>query len=138
MRLKVVGARYTRQYEIDYVEEVKRVIDGDPRIELLDVTSQVDQFYKTCDCLLFTSTNEVTPMVISEAMSYGLPIISTNIAGIPEMINHGVEGFLCSAGETEKALEYMAIIEGDAERSLEMGEAGKRRFAENFDLNVMN
>ena len=31
--------------------------------------------------LLFTSINEVTPMVISEAMSHGIPVISTNIAG---------------------------------------------------------
>ena len=137
LRLKVVGARYTRQYEIDYLNEVKRAIDGDSRIELLDVTSQVDQFYKSCDCLLFTSTNEVTPMVISEAMSYGLPIISTDIAGIPEMITHGVEGYLCKAGETEKAVNYMQILCDDKERALEMGEAGKRRFSATFDLNKM-
>ena len=46
VRLLVVGARYTRDYEIQYVEEVKRAINGDPRIELYDVTENVDRFYE--------------------------------------------------------------------------------------------
>ena len=46
MRLLIVGARYTRDYEIQYVEEVKRVINGDMRIELYDVTENVDRYYE--------------------------------------------------------------------------------------------
>ena len=48
MRLLVVGARYTRDYEVQYVEEVKRAINGDPRIELYDVTENVECFYEVC------------------------------------------------------------------------------------------
>ena len=48
MRLLVVGARYTRDYEVQYVEEVKRAINGDPRIQLYDVTENVDCFYEVC------------------------------------------------------------------------------------------
>ena len=75
-------SRYTRQYEIGYIDEVIEAVSGDPRIQLYEVTTDVDQYYSIADVLLFTSVNEVTPMVISEAMSYGIPIISTNIAGI--------------------------------------------------------
>jgi glycosyltransferase involved in cell wall biosynthesis len=46
VRLLVVGARYTRDYEIQYVEEVKRAINGDLRIELLNVTENVEQYYE--------------------------------------------------------------------------------------------
>ena len=54
---------------------------------------------QAADCLLFTSVNEVTPMVISEAMSWSIPVLTTNIAGIPEMFSaDGVEGFLYSPG----------------------------------------
>jgi glycosyltransferase involved in cell wall biosynthesis len=77
----VINDRYTRDYEIRYIEEVKAAIGDDPRIEVIDVTTDVDQYYCNADMLLFTSVNEVTPMVISEAMSYGIPVISTNIAG---------------------------------------------------------
>ena len=51
VRLIVVGARYVRQYEIDYVEKVKSIIGGDPRIELHDVTNDVDQYYRVSDAL---------------------------------------------------------------------------------------
>lgn len=92
VKLLIVGARYTRDYEIEYLEEVKREVNNDPRIEIHDVTENVDRFYALSDCLLVTSTNEVTPMVIPEAMSWAIPILSTNIAGIPEMFSDGVEG----------------------------------------------
>eukprot|EP00965_Chrysotila_dentata_P158764 5244102-Pleurochrysis_carterae.AAC.2 len=52
------AGRYQRQYEIEYVEKVKAEADGDPRIEIHDVTSDVDQFYRVADVLLFTSLNE--------------------------------------------------------------------------------
>ena len=66
VKLLIVGARFTRDYEMRYVDEVKRAINGDPRVELLNVTDSVDRFYAQADCLLVTSINEVTPMVISE------------------------------------------------------------------------
>jgi len=68
------------------MSQVKAAIDNDHRIELHDVTENVDPFYARADILLFTSLNEVTPLVLSEAMSHRIPIISTNIAGIPEMV----------------------------------------------------
>ena len=94
MRLVIVGARYTRPYEIEYISMLKKEIDNDPFIELYDVTADVDQYYKIADCLLFTSTNEVTPLVIVEALSYGVPVLSTNIAGIPEIVTHEKDGLL--------------------------------------------
>lgn len=67
MKLLIVGARYTRPYEIDYLNKLKEAIgDLDSRIEIHDVTNDVDGYYDMADCLLVTSTNEVTPMVIPE------------------------------------------------------------------------
>jgi len=53
------------------LEKLKLLIGEDKRIEVHDVTDNVDQYFQVTDCLLFTSKNEVTPMVIPEAMSYG-------------------------------------------------------------------
>ena len=71
----IVGARYTRDYEVLYVDEVKRVAAGDPRIQILDVSECVEEYYEAADALLVTSVNEVTPMVICEAMAFGLPVL---------------------------------------------------------------
>merc|ERR1740138_1177410 len=136
VRLLVVGARYIRQYEIDYVDKVKATINGDPRVELHDVTNDVDQFYRQSDALLFTSVNEVTPMVIAEAMMRSLPVITTNIAGIPEMFEHGVHGFCLPPDAPEPfvdALEQIGAAGGDAQRRrLQMGAAARKHAVETF------
>ena len=80
-KLVIVGARRTRDYEIAYLQELMTEIGKSANIEIHDVTTNVEQFYMTADCLIITSLNEVTPMVISEAFSWGIPVISTNIAG---------------------------------------------------------
>ena len=98
---------------------------GDPRIELLPVTDNVDQYYEMADVLLMTSINEVTPMVISEAMSWGIPVLSTNIAGIPEMFHDGVEGFFFSPGDDQTAIRVMNLLYEDKnDLRARMGKAG--------------
>ena len=136
-RLKVVGARYTRVYEIEYLEQVKREIGGDPRIELFDVTDYVDPFYQMADALILTSLNEVTPMVIPEALSWSIPVLSTNIAGIKEMFTDGREGYLFTPGDTKKALAGMEALYADAMLCHRIGRKGRARFESTFDLDVM-
>merc|ERR1719238_1523004 len=136
VRLIVVGARYIRQYEIDYVEKVKATINGDPRIELFDVTNDVDQYYRQADALLFTSLNEVTPMVIAEAMMRSLPVVTTDIAGIPEMLVHGVHGFALPPDKHApfvKALEELGAAGPTSQRRrLQMGAAARKHAVETF------
>ncbi len=133
----LVGARYTRDYEREYVEKLKREVGDDPRIEVHDVTPDVDPFYDQADVLLFPSLNEVTPMVISEAMSHFIPVITTNIAGIPEMVSDGVEGFLFSPGDEVKCQAAMTALAEDSELRYKMGCAGRYRFDSTFDLDIM-
>lgn len=137
VRLVIVGARRTRLYEIEYLEELQQQIGSDPLIELHDVTDNVDTFYAQSDCLMLTSLNEVTPMVISEAMSWRLPVLSTNIAGIGEMFTDGVEGFLFSPGDADKALSGLNALYGDCELRGRMAAAARQRFESCFDLDLM-
>jgi 5'(3')-deoxyribonucleotidase len=136
-RLKVVGARYTRAYEIEYLQQVKNEIGDDPRIELLDVTDNVDPFYQIADALILTSLNEVTPMVISEAMSWSIPVLSTNIAGIGEMFTDGCEGFLFEPGDTAKALAGMEAVYANKALRQKMSVKARARFESTFDVDLM-
>jgi glycosyltransferase involved in cell wall biosynthesis/5'(3')-deoxyribonucleotidase len=136
-RLKIVGCRYTRTYEIEYIEQLKVAIGDDPRIELLDVTDNVDPLYQAADAVILTSLNEVTPMVISEALSWSIPVLSTNIAGIPEMFTDGKEGFLFSPGDDAKALAGMESLYRDRELRNRMGLKARLRFESTFDLDLM-
>ena len=136
VRLLVVGARYIRQYEIDYVEKVKKAIGGDERVELIDVTKDVDAYYRQADVLLFTSLNEVTPMVIAESMMRSIPVITTDIAGIPEMLDNGVHGY--ALPPDDHAAFANALIDLGApgaegqRRRLQMGAAAKKHALKTF------
>jgi len=136
VRLLVVGARYTRKYEIDYVEKVKAIIGDDKRIELHDVTSDVDSFYRQSDVLLFSSLNEVTPMVIAESMMRSIPPITTDIAGIPEMFTNGIHGYRLPAGDVDAFVDAMSQVGApgaDGQRMrLQMGAAARKHAIETF------
>merc|ERR1712196_612458 len=63
LRLIIVGVRREREYEREYAELVISEINGDPHIEIHDVTKDTGAFYCRADALLFPSLNEVTPCV---------------------------------------------------------------------------
>lgn len=137
VRLQIVGARYTRLYEIEYLQKLREVVGDDPRIEVIDVSENVDQFYKSADCLILTSLNEVTPMVISESLSWGIPVLSTNIAGIKEMFTDGMEGYHFDPHDEEKSLFGMEQIYSDEKLRNRMRRLARQRFETCFDLDLM-
>ncbi|WBL24848.1 glycosyltransferase family 4 protein [Zunongwangia sp. HGR-M22] len=64
------------------------------------------------DFFINTTTIDNTPLSVIEAMSLGLPIISTNVGGMPNLIVHAKDGILVPSGDAEKmASEISRIIE---------------------------
>ena len=53
---------------------------------------EVQTYYRSSDILVMNSSMEGKPMVILEAMSYGLPVLTTPVGGIPELVRQGQEG----------------------------------------------
>ncbi|WBL23203.1 glycosyltransferase family 4 protein [Zunongwangia sp. HRR-M8] len=67
---------------------------------------------KDYDFFINTTTIDNTPISVIESMSLGLPIISTNVGGMPNLINHNEDGILVPSGDAEKmASEIAKIIE---------------------------
>jgi 5'-nucleotidase len=137
LRLIIVGVRRERDYEREYAELVINEINGDPRIEIHDVTTDTGAFFCRADALLFPSLNEVTPCVIADAMSHGLPVVATNIAGIPEMVCDGVEGFLAHPDDLELFVKQMHRLYSDPALCQTMGSAGRAKFESKFSMQSM-
>lgn len=71
------------------------------------------------------SLAEGLPVVLMEAMAQGRPVISTFIAGIPELIENGKTGWLVPAGDSEGLARVMELaLDTPADRLAEMGRAG--------------
>ncbi len=105
---------------------------------------EVKNFMKKSDIFMLTSITakngdkEGTPTAILEAMSSGLPIISTFHAGIPEQVKNGVSGILVpekNINEIEKAISF--LVQNPALR-LDMGKKGRTLVEKNFNSKFLN
>ncbi len=84
--------------------------------------------------LLLPSFAEGLPVVIMEAMAMGRPVISTYIAGIPELVRAGENGWLVPAGDMESLVDTMReACSIPAEELEEMGRCGRERVARQHD-----
>ncbi|MCG9973020.1 glycosyltransferase [Christiangramia crocea] len=78
--------------------------------------------------------SEGTPLAVLEASAAGLPVISTNHAGIPDVIIDGKTGFLVEEHDVDgMALKIISLIE-NIEQAQHMGQSGKKNIRENFTL----
>ena len=95
---------------------------------------EVRALLRTSRALLLPSHAEGLPVVIMEALASGRPVISTTIAGIPELVDEGC-GWLYAAGSTEGLRDAIAAaLEASPDRLMAMGAEGRRRVAERHDI----
>lgn len=84
--------------------------------------------------LVLPSFAEGLPVVIMEALALGRPVISTYIAGIPELVENGKCGWLVPAGSIDALVDAMrAALDAPVEQLVAMGREGARRVAERHD-----
>lgn len=76
------------------------------------------------------------PTVIIEAMLHGVPVISTRLAGVPEMVEEKVTGVLLEESDSSALAEALETLINDRERSRAMGAAGYQRVSERFSVAV--
>jgi colanic acid/amylovoran biosynthesis glycosyltransferase len=85
--------------------------------------------------MVLPSFAEGLPVVIMEALALGRPVIGTYIAGIPELVEHGVSGWLVPSGSVTALTAVMRqVLQLPTERLSQMGQMGARQVALNHDV----
>ena len=85
------------------------------------------------DVFLLPSFAEGVPVVLMEAMASRLPVITTRIAGIPELVEDGVSGRLVPPGNVGALIEAVETLLSDDAVRADMGNAGRRKVEAEFD-----
>jgi colanic acid/amylovoran biosynthesis glycosyltransferase len=90
------------------------------------------------DVFLLTSIREWLGMVLLEAQAVGLPIVATEIGGIPEAVVPGQSAILVPARNSLAAAEALTECLKNPIKRIEMGIAGRKHVEKNFDINNLN
>jgi len=86
-------------------------------------TEERDRLLKEADIFVLPSYNEGLPMALLEAMSWKLPVITTPVGGIPEIITHNKNGLLVEPGNIEKLHQSIQILIENESLRLNLGNA---------------
>jgi glycosyltransferase involved in cell wall biosynthesis len=96
-------------------------------------TTEIAQAYRGARFLVVPSRwFEGCPLVILEAMSFGLPVIASRIGGLSELVDEGVTGMLFEPGNGEELAGKMVTLWRDPGLCQKMGEAGRCKAAREF------
>lgn len=111
------------QYNINEYIDLVGWVDGIKKIELL----------KKSDLFVLPSHNEGLPVAILEAISYGLPVISTNVGSIDEAVINDYNGYLIESGDIDSLEEALIKVIESSEIRNELSINAKNMAVDKFD-----
>ena len=112
-------------------EEARQLGIGD-RVHFPGIVADVRPWLAVFDLFVTPSIREGLPTVLLEAMAMGCPVIASRVGGVPEIIRDGENGLLVPARDSALLEEAIGQLAGSSEMRTRMGEAGRRRVAEEF------
>lgn len=132
VRLTLVGDGEERKK----LEELTHELGVSDIVEFVGFKSQTEvaEFFSTADVFVLPSFAEGLPVVLMEALASRVPVITTQIAGVSELVEHGINGFIVRPGDIDSLAEQIFEILEDPSLLSEMGEAGRARVVENFNI----
>lgn len=94
------------------------------------------EFFANSDVFVQPTYEDCFPLTLLEAMQYKLPIVSTDEGAIPDIVEHGINGFVCVKGNVESTANAIETLLNSKEQRVELGKNGYRKFKEKFTLDV--
>ncbi|HEX5737024.1 MAG TPA: glycosyltransferase family 4 protein [Hydrogenophaga sp.] len=100
-------------------------------------SAQVRQELLAAKAMVLPSFSEGLPVVVMEAMALGRPVLTTSIAGIPELVRHGTDGWLITAGDVDALVKALGDVLALSTQQLEtMGLSAKVRVIERHSIDT--
>lgn len=107
-------------------------------VHFLGSRTDVDDILNQNDIFCLISNYEGLPISIIEAMRAGMPIIASDVGGVNELVQDGVNGFLISRGNISKLVDKLKYILEHKDLIKFMGEASRKIYEEEYTADRMN
>jgi len=132
IRLRIVGdGPYRSSLEREIAEQG---LGEHVRLEGACGQDSVLPFYRQADVFVMSSFAEGIPVALMEAMAMEIPCIATWITGIPELIRHGVDGWLVPPSDAASLAAAIREFVDDSELRRRLGKSARARVVEEFNL----
>ena len=100
-------------------------------------SERVKQELQAAIAMVLPSFAEGLPVVIMEAMALGRPVLTTSIAGIPELVRHDIDGWLVPAGDVDALTSMLSrALAADPAKLRDMGLAARARVIERHSIDT--
>lgn len=119
-----------------YYDLLKLVNQNKLQVKFIDHTTNIEDYYKASDIFCLPSSGEGMPNSLLEAMSTGLPSITTRVSGANDLLLHGKTGFFVeqvTEDLTEKILQYMS----NSELFSYHGQTARKRILDDYSHEII-
>lgn len=133
LKLLIVGEGETRPQ----IEAAIRENSLQDHVVLAGSRSDVADLLAASNAFLMSSISEGIPLTIIEAMAARLPVVSTAVGGIPEMVQHEQNGLLADSGDGPALGECLMRLQQNPDLAMRLAEAGRQTAEDQFSQQGM-
>lgn len=133
-RLILVGEGEER----NAIQELIQKLDLSANVRLLGLRSDVNRLLAAADVFLLTSISEGIPLTLIEAMAAGVPVVSTDVGGVPEVLSDSQTGLLAPAGDDAALAGHVLRLMNSPERREEIVRRARQRAKQIFSEEQMH
>jgi glycosyltransferase involved in cell wall biosynthesis len=123
--------------EMEALRERIAALDLEPMVELPGMDTDTDRWYRRFDCYVSSSDEEGQPVAVLEAMSYGLPVVATDVGAISATLADGRDGLIVPRGDAEALANGLCRYLDEPEFAARCGAAARRRVIEEFSIDAI-
>ena len=141
--LLIVGPLFDKNnkfWDQNFHKKIIKQVDnfGMGTINVLGNKNNISDYMQIADVFVLPSRNEGMPNVILEAMSSGLPVISTDISGSNDLVKEGINGYLFDYGDSKVLGKLLVNLIHDKDLRNIFGDKSRQLILENnsFDMNA--
>jgi N-acetyl-alpha-D-glucosaminyl L-malate synthase BshA len=115
-------------------ENLSRELHVNDHVKFLGKQAELVDLLSAADLFLIPSQSESFGLSALEAMACEVPVISSSVGGLPELVVHGETGYIAEIGDIDRMAKYaVELLSNDARRDI-FAKAGRRRAIENFAI----